>query len=144
MCLIFLASDTGHCGRQDTETGIPRLLCYRTVLFFLREGPFLPSPKGKEQTSKTWIGLGIDAMLNIPSILAFEIFFLSHYKRQEEMRQCLVLLTSSDVQCPETVPESENYVNSNYRICSFQDWHVDHWYEMRKSPKHPTILPMNW
>lgn len=85
MCLISLTSDTGHCGRQDTETGIPRLLCYRTVLF-LQEGPFLPSPEEKEQASKTWIGLGIDAMLSIPSILAFEIFFLSHYKRQEEMR----------------------------------------------------------
>lgn len=101
----------------------------------------LLSPEEKERTSKTWMGLGIDAMLSIPSILAFEIFFLSHYKRQEERRQHLILLTSSDVHSPETVPESENYVNSNYRICSFQDWHVEHWHGMGNKPKHPPYYP---
>lgn len=88
------------------------------------------------------MGLGIDTMLSIPSILAFEIFFLSYYKIQEERRQYLILLTS-DVHSPETVPESENYVNSNYRICSLQDWHVEHWHEIRKKTKHTTILLMN-
>lgn len=53
------------------------------------------------------------------------------------MRPCLVLLTSSDAYSSETVPESENYVNSNYRICSFQDWREAHWHGDDKKPKTP-------
>lgn len=82
----FWASDIGHCGRQDTETGIPKILCYRLVLFFfLQERSLMLSPEEKEKTSKTWMGCRInDAMLSIPSILGFEIFFLEITKHREK------------------------------------------------------------
>lgn len=57
--------------------------CYRTPLF-LQEKLLLLSPEEKGKTSKIWMGLGTDAMLSIPSILAFEIFFfpITKYRKK--------------------------------------------------------------
>lgn len=57
LCVSYSWPLIWHIVREeDTERGIPRLLCYRTILFlFLQERLLLLSPEKKEETSKTWM-----------------------------------------------------------------------------------------